>query len=177
MYLPRTEGVSSTEIRSKSRNLRLGVVGEVPFIKKYIRESEFVNGCRVSGACSADGEFLRSLDVELKTDDYDKLLDCSDAVYVASHPSLHYKQIKKAIEKGKHVLCESPSRCPKPIAPSCLLSQSKRALFLPTQSKPLILLRIRAAAACKKRRDRKAGRRGRNLHFAYRNRFRPRLFP
>lgn len=108
VYLPRTEGVSSTEIRSKSRNLRLGVVGEVPFIKKYIRESTFVNGCRVSGACSADGEFLRSLDVELKTDDYDKLLDCSDAVYVASHPSLHYKQIKKAIEKGKHVLCESP---------------------------------------------------------------------
>ena len=57
VYLPRTEGVSSTEIRSKSRNLRLGVVGEVPFIKKYIRESTFVNGCRVSGACSADGEF------------------------------------------------------------------------------------------------------------------------
>ena len=74
-------------------------MGEVPFIKKYIRESTFVNGCRVSGACSADGEFLRSLDVELKTDDYDKLLDCSDAVYVASHPSLHYEQIKKAIEK------------------------------------------------------------------------------
>lgn len=108
VYLPRTEGVSSTDIRTKSRMLKIGVVGEVQLIKKYIRESAFVNGCVIAAACSSDEEFLSQLDVPFKTDDYDLLLERVDAVYVASHPSLHYGQIVKAIEKGKHVLCESP---------------------------------------------------------------------
>lgn len=108
VYLPRTEGVSSTEIRAKSRMLRIGMVGEVKFIKKYIRESTFVNGCIAAAACSSDERFLGELDVPFKTSDYDELLGQVDAVYVASHPSLHYEQIKKAIENGKHVLCESP---------------------------------------------------------------------
>ena len=35
-------------------------------------------------------------------------MECSDAVYIRSCPSLHYEQVKYALEKGKHVLCESP---------------------------------------------------------------------
>jgi choline-phosphate cytidylyltransferase len=31
-----------------------------------------------------------------------------DAVYVVSLPTLHYEHIKKALNKGKHVLCEAP---------------------------------------------------------------------
>lgn len=32
-----------------------------------------------------------------------------DAVYIASHPTKHYEQIKTALENGKSVLCESPT--------------------------------------------------------------------
>ncbi len=31
-----------------------------------------------------------------------------DAVYIISHPSKHYSQIKQALNQSKHVLCESP---------------------------------------------------------------------
>lgn len=109
VYLPRTEGVSSSDIRSESRKLKIGVTGESVVAKKFIAESKYVNGCEIAGICSQDKEFLAWEFVnEFKTDDFSALLDRSDAVYIASHPSLHYAQAKEAILRGKHVLCESP---------------------------------------------------------------------
>lgn len=112
VYLERTSGVSSTEIRSEKRTLRLGMVGDVNFIGKFERESHYVNGLEIVGLCTdneglvADNANLRQM--SLITKDYDKLIDQVDAVYLLSHPSRHYAQIKKALERGKHVLCESP---------------------------------------------------------------------
>lgn len=109
VYLPRTEGVSSSDIRSESRKLKIGVTGESVVAKKFIAESKYVNGCEIAGICSQDKEFLaREFVNKFKTDDFSALLDRSDAVYIASHPSLHYAQAKEAILRGKHVLCESP---------------------------------------------------------------------
>lgn len=109
VYLPRTEGVSSSDIRSESRKLKIGVTGESVVAKKFIAESKYVNGCEIAGICSQDKKFLaREFVNEFKTDDFSALLDRSDAVYIASHPSLHYAQAKEAILRGKHILCESP---------------------------------------------------------------------
>lgn len=88
LYLPRTEGVSSSELRSKERSIRLGIIGDMSLGKKFARESTFVNGIEYKGT-----EF-----------DYDDV----DAVYVVSAPEKHYEQVKTALRKGKHVLCESP---------------------------------------------------------------------
>ncbi len=38
VYLERTEGVSSSEIRAEEHNLRLGMVGETVTVQKYLRE-------------------------------------------------------------------------------------------------------------------------------------------
>ncbi len=43
-----------------------------------------------------------------QTESYEALLDKCDAVYVASIPEKHYRHVKLALEKGKHVLCEAP---------------------------------------------------------------------
>lgn len=110
VYLDRTQGVSSSELRAEKRELRIGLVGESSLLNKFENESRYVNGVTISGVCSQDksyfNEKLKSL--PLVTDDLDELLSVSDAVYIVSHPSKHFEQIKAALNAGKHVLCESP---------------------------------------------------------------------
>ncbi|HAL18087.1 MAG TPA: glycerol-3-phosphate cytidylyltransferase [Spirochaetaceae bacterium] len=86
VYLDRTQGISSTDIRAKNSKLRIKIIGDAENnkVKKFIGESKYVNGVSI-----ADNEKY-------------------DAVYVMSDPSEHYENCKKALKNGKHVLCESP---------------------------------------------------------------------
>ncbi len=106
VYLDRTEGISSSQIRSEHRKIRLGIVGSSTVAKKYIRECQYVNGIEVVGACTEAVDYYE--DVPLVTKDYLELLTQVDAVYIASFPQHHYRDIKSALDKGKHVICESP---------------------------------------------------------------------
>ncbi len=110
VYLERTEGVSSTEIRTEESLTRLGIVGDVPHLRKFIKESTYVNGAELSGACLSDSKKNNEKieNIELENISFESLLERSDAVFIASHPSKHYEQVKKALESGKHVLCEAP---------------------------------------------------------------------
>ena len=83
IYLDRTQGVSSSEIRSKKRKHLIEIVGNLPLCNKFANESRFVNGVEI---VEKDG----------------------DAVYLVSTPNKHYEQIKIYLSEGKHVLCESP---------------------------------------------------------------------
>lgn len=106
IYLDRTQGVSSSEIRSEKINLKLGIVGSSPIIGKFIRECHHVNGIEVTGIYSQN---LSDLEDDLFiTQYYEELLEQVDAVYVVSLPDLHYEHIKLALKKRKHVLCEAP---------------------------------------------------------------------
>ena len=110
VYLDRTEGVSSSEIRAEKRELKIGLVGNSTLLNKFEKECHFVNGVSVSGVCTTDDSDLTD-DVKtnyLITENLEELLDVSDAVYIVSHPEQHYVQIKRALLAGKHVLCESP---------------------------------------------------------------------
>lgn len=110
VYLPRTEGVSSSEIRDAKRPIRLGLIGDTPFINKVAVECGFVNGIHVNGICTDNigvmNEQVQAL--QIVTNEYKGLLDNVDAVYIRSQPKNHYAQIKEALQKGVHVLCESP---------------------------------------------------------------------
>lgn len=110
IYLDRTDGVSSSEIRSEKRDLRIGLVGNSGVLNKFERESHYVNGVSISGLYSTD---ISELSDEIRSrydiaDSFEDLLLESDAVYIVSHPTKHYEQIKKALLAYKHVLCESP---------------------------------------------------------------------
>lgn len=108
VYLSRTEGISSSELRTEKRKLRIGLVGKAVFRTKFIHESKFVNGVKVVGICASQ----RGTEPEVAnlyfTDNYDELLQRVDAVYIISKPENHYSDTKKALLAGKHVLCESP---------------------------------------------------------------------
>ena len=129
VYLDRTEGVSSSEIRAQERKVRLGVVGDSPIAKKYIREAQYVNGLEVVGAYSKDPCFFEGL--SFVTDDYDTLLKQVDAVYLVSVPEEHAGQVRRALEQGKHVLCESPI---------ALHEEESRQLFELAREKGCILM-------------------------------------
>ena len=51
VYLKRTEGVSSSNIRLKNRFINLGLVGAGNILKKFYDESKFVNGINVNAIC------------------------------------------------------------------------------------------------------------------------------
>lgn len=110
VYLDRTQGVSSSELRAEKRELRIGLVGNSVLLNKFEKESHFVNGVSISGVCTTEDSDISDeiKDHYLITCDLDELLKVSDAVYVVSHPTKHFEQIKRALLAGKHVLCESP---------------------------------------------------------------------
>lgn len=109
VYLKRTEGISSSSIRSTKRDLRLGFVGDTEFLNKVYHESMFVNGVTVNGIFTKQPDKILSKIEGIKIiNEYESLLDEVDAVYIRSQPECHYDQIKLALKKGKSVLCESP---------------------------------------------------------------------
>ena len=110
VYLERTDGVSSSEIRSEQQPVTLGFVGESPIINKIEHESKYVNGLVAGKVFTLNDRFLSDSlkDKARQTSSFDERLDASDALYIISAPELHYSQIKQALERGKHVLCESP---------------------------------------------------------------------
>ena len=152
VYLPRTEGVSSSEIRAEKISLRLGMIGYAPFLRKFYNESLFVNGIELTGICVPSQGLFDDLkrDLSLYTTNYNGLLDNVDAVYIHSHPGQHYSQCKIALESGKHVLCESPiamssSECGELIGMArekgLILMEAIRTAYITAYARMLLLLK------------------------------------
>lgn len=134
VYLERTVGISSSEIRTEERQISIGIVGNSGnVIEKFMRESVPVNGLEVKALCTNTEEIISP---ELKekiwiTDDYESLLQKVDAVYLLSHPTKHYEQIKKALLCGKHVLCESPvAICKEQCEELFAIAQEKQCILM-----------------------------------------------
>lgn len=110
VYLERTEGISSSELRTEHQELRIGIVGEPSVLVKFERESHFVNGISIS--CfytSVESDAVKRLAEKCQQVSlYEELLDTSDAVFIASKPQEHYSHIKKALLLHKHVLALTP---------------------------------------------------------------------
>lgn len=113
VYLPRTEGISSTMLREDLQDdIKVGIIGTGRIAERFVPESEVVNYVRVSGVYDIDkGKACLFADhhhIVNVYDSYDDMLDKVDAVYVATPHLCHYQQCKQALLKKKHVLCETP---------------------------------------------------------------------
>lgn len=110
VYLERTAGISSTELRAEEVSLKLGLVGNKRTLSKFIKESSFVNGVNIKYACIV-GERLDDeniIEYDYSDESYQEMLCNVDAVYISSLPEMHYEQISKALDSNKHVFCETP---------------------------------------------------------------------
>ncbi|WP_459200949.1 Gfo/Idh/MocA family oxidoreductase [Methanococcus sp. CF] len=108
-YLERTKGISSTELRGV---LKIGIVGCGRIAERFIPEARFVSGVDTENVyhpnISKAKLFCKKHDLSFCTDDFKEFLDNIDAVYIAAPHHTHYEYAKKALESGKHVLCEKP---------------------------------------------------------------------
>ena len=127
IYLPRSNFISSSEIRTEGGKLNLGILGgfEENILNKYYQESAHVNGITVTTLFNSSNSAVAS------PEDYNEFLEDCDCVYILSHPTRHYLEIKQALEQGKHVLCESPI---------ALKAEECKELFALAESKNLILM-------------------------------------
>lgn len=112
VYLPRTEGISSTQLREKSQPIvNIGIVGTGRIAPRFLSESKFVNGVNVIAAYNPSAnlvaEFAKTHNLQAYIS-FEEMLLWVDAVYIASPHISHYEYCKKALLAGKHVLCEIP---------------------------------------------------------------------
>lgn len=113
VYLPRTEGISSTMLREKSQEvLRLGIVGLGRIAKRFISEASYVSGLEIKSVYDKNEEVLNDFVQEQPAihirHNFHELLEDVDAVYIATPHLSHYEYAKSALLAKKHVLCETP---------------------------------------------------------------------
>ena len=144
VYLPRTEGISSTMLRAESeRVVRIGAVGCGRIAERFVPESVHVDSAEIAGVFDIDRnraeEFAvrhGGLDVY---DTFEQMLDDVDAVYIATPHLYHYQQVKQALERGLHVLCETP----------LVLNEGQaRELYSLAEKKSLVLMEANKTAFC-----------------------------
>ena len=142
VYLPRTEGISSTMLREDlQEDIKIGIVGTGRIAERFVPESSVVNYVYISGVFDIDNEKARSFtkrhNVEKVYKGYEELIDDVDAVYIATPHLCHYSQCKQALDKGKHVLCETPL---------VLNGQEARELYQLAESKHVVLMEANKTA-------------------------------
>lgn len=113
VYLPRTEGVSSTMLRAESQEIfKIGIVGSGRIAKRFIPEAKVVSGVEIVSVFNQNiieaNAFAEEFEINAYSDNYEYFLKTVDAVYVASPHLTHYNYTKRALLSGKHVLCEIP---------------------------------------------------------------------
>ncbi len=114
VYLPRTKGISSTQIRNESvKDISFGIVNVTHDSKRFVKELGFVSFTKVhsvydNNIASSYNE-LNLSEKAHKFDDYNEFLSSDiDAVYICGDISARYELVKKALLSGKNVLCENP---------------------------------------------------------------------
>ena len=144
VYLPRTQGVSSTMLRAKSQDVfRVGIVGSGRIANRFIPEAKVVNGVEVVSVYDPKKEnadtFANKHNLKAYSDGYQQFLADVDAVYVASPHLTHYQYAKEALEAGKHVLCEIPFT---------LSASQAKELYDYAETHNLVLLEASKTAYC-----------------------------
>jgi len=113
VYLERTKGVSSTQLRTEKKAiLQIGIIGSGRIAQRFLIESKYVSGVDVVGVFnpnknSAKTFYLKN-ELAFYSSDYEDFLNRVDAVYIATPHVFHYEYSKIAILNKKHVLCEKP---------------------------------------------------------------------
>lgn len=144
VYLPRTEGISSTMLRAETTtDVKVGIVGCGRVAHRFPAEAAIVNGLKIVATYDLDLTAAQEIASEIKNAkcccSINELFDLVDAVYIATPHLSHYQNIKDAVNAGKHVLCETPM---------VLKGEEAKELFALAEKKNVILMEANKTAHC-----------------------------
>lgn len=144
VYLPRTEGISSTQLRAETTNdIRIGIIGCGRVANRFPDESKVVNGVVIAGSYDIDkaveDDFNHKFSLLNNFDTLEKLYASCDAVYIATPHLSHYSLVKESLMNGKHVLCETPL---------VLNKEQAQELYKLAEEKGLVLMEANKTAHC-----------------------------
>lgn len=167
VYLERTKGISSSQLRSNYKILKIGIIGTGRIASRFVPEAKYVSGVNAESVYNPNIEsakkFAKKFQLKTYTDDLEKFFETIDAVYIASPHGTHYEYIKSALEHKKHVICEKPMVLKKMQAEElfalakengCILMEALKTAFCPGFSQVLNIARsgtigaIRDVEAC-----------------------------
>ncbi len=143
VYLPRTEGISSTMLRAEKQSVyRIGVIGGGRIAHRFVPETKVVNGAEVVAVLNPDKDkaeaFAKIHGIDAYAD-FDDFIGQVDVVYIASPHLTHYDYIKRSLLAGKHVLCEIPFT---------LKKEEALELYRIAEEKNLVLMEASKTAYC-----------------------------
>lgn len=144
VYLERTKGISSSQLRSNYRILKMGIIGTGRIASRFVPEAKYVSGVNTESVYNPHIEsakkFAKRFQLKTYTDNLEEFLGTVDAVYIASPHGTHYEYIKSSLEHKKHVICEKPMVLKKSQAEElfvlaekngCVLMEALKTAFCP----------------------------------------------
>jgi len=137
VYLPRTAGISSTQLRNENiKPIKIGIIGANGDARRFLREEKFVDFAQTDHIYDQKKSNIHKVisqhNIPNTYKDLDQFLEQDfQAVYICSNIQEHYLHIKKSLDAGKHILCENP-----------LVTDKKQTneLFRIAEQKDLLLL-------------------------------------
>lgn len=139
IYLPRTEGISSTMLRDEIQiKYRIGIIGSGRIAHRFVPETKVVNGAELVAVMDPDINSAKVFAERHSIHPYvnfDEFINHVDVVYVASPHLTHYDYVKRSLLAGKHVLCEIPFTLSKEDAIDLYSLAEERNLVLMEASK------------------------------------------
>lgn len=144
VYLPRTEGISSTLLRAQSaKEIRIGIIGCGRVATRFPKEATVVSGISVVGCYDMDSskseQFRAQNNLPNSYSSINAMLADVDGIYIATPHLSHYEYIRFALINKKHVLCETPM---------VLSGKEARELFELAEKQNLILMEANKTAHC-----------------------------
>jgi len=125
--------------------VRIGIVGTGRIVSRFISEVAYVNNISITALYNprVDRALFfaerAGIDKSVVAKDWEEFISGIDAVYIATPHDTHEDYIRRALQAGKHVLCEKPM---------ALDAENELSLFELAKSKGLILLEAVKTAYC-----------------------------
>lgn len=144
IYLPRTEGISSTMLRAESViDVKVGIIGCGRIASRFPTEANVVSGLKTVSAYDIDFKAVSEFSkMNISIEPYSDLslfYNTVDAVYIATPHLTHYEFIKRSLEERKHVLVETPM---------VLNGDQAQELFELAEHNGLVLMEANKTAHC-----------------------------